>query len=99
MNNDYESQLEVDLIKGDKVVGAQIGERVVIFSKDAEVMNMPFSFNIGGQDSYDILLTDIAGGTWQVLKDGKVMIPAIQVQNQEGTVYFNGSGGEYKILR
>ncbi len=99
MDNDYESQLEVELIKGDKVVGAQIGERVVIFSEDAEVMNTPFSFTIEGKDTYDILLTDMAEGTWQVLKDGNVLIPAISVPNENGTLYFKAKGGEYNILR
>ncbi len=99
MDNDYESQLEVELIKGDKVVGAQIGKRVVIFNRDAEIMDTPFSFIIKGEDTFDILLTDMAEGTWQVLKDGNVLIPAIQVLNQEGIVYFKGSGGKYKLLR
>jgi hypothetical protein len=44
-------------------------------------------------------LTDMAEGTWQVLKDGNVLLPAIQVLNQEGIVYFKGSGGKYKLLR
>ena len=99
MDNNYESQFEVELIKDNKVVGAQIGERVVIFSKNSEEMNMPFSFNIDGEDPFEILLTDMAEGTWQVLRNGEVMIPAIQVRNHEGTIYFKGSGGEYKIMR
>jgi heparin/heparan-sulfate lyase len=99
MDNDYEDQDEVKMIKGDKVVGAQIRDRAVIFSRNTEVMDTPFTFNIKGEGSCDILLTDMAEGTWQVLKDGKVLIPAIQSQNQEGTVYFKGSSGEYKLFR
>jgi heparin/heparan-sulfate lyase len=99
MDKDYENRYEVELIEGDKVVGAQIGDRVVIFSKDSEDMSMTFSFNIEGEHTFGILITDMVKGTWQVLKGGKVMIPAIQVRNQEGTIYFRGSGGEYKILR
>jgi len=99
MDNDYEGQLKVDLINGNKVTGVQIGDRVVIFSRDTELIDTPFSFELKENDTYSILLTDMAEGTWQVLKDGQVMIPAIQVRKQEGTVYFMGSAGEYVILR
>lgn len=99
MDNDQEEKHSVDLIAGDKVVGAQIGSRVVIFSRNAEMMDTPFSFDIEGNDTYSILLTDMAEGTWQVVKDGSVIIPALQVRPQEGSVYLRGSGGEYKLLR
>jgi heparin/heparan-sulfate lyase len=87
------------MIQGDRVIGTQIGNRVVMFSENAEIMDTPFSFELEGNDTYSILLTDMAEGTWQVLKDGSVMIPAIQVRPQEGTVYLRGSGGVYKLLR
>jgi len=99
MDTDHEDRYQVDMIEGNGVIGAQIGNRVVIFSKNAEMMDTPFSFDIEGNDTYSILLTDMAEGTWQVLKDGNAMIPAIQVRPQEGTIYLRGSGGEYKLLR
>ena len=99
MDNDHEERHSVDLIAGDKVVGAHIGNSVVIFSKDAEMMNTTVSFEIKGHATYNILLTDMAEGTWQVVKDGRVIIPAMQVRPQEGTVYLRGSGGKYQLFR
>jgi heparin/heparan-sulfate lyase len=99
MDNDHEEKHSVDQIIGDMIVGAHIGNSVVIFSKDAEMMNTPVSFEIKGHGTYNILLTDMAEGTWQVVKDGRVIIPAMQVRPKEGTVYLRGSGGKYQLFR
>jgi heparin/heparan-sulfate lyase len=99
MDNDHKERLEVSLIEGNKATGVQIGDRAVVFSKDVKVTDMPVTFEIKGEDNFDILLTDLAEGTWQVLRNGKVWIPAVAVQHQDGTLYFKGSGGKYKILR
>jgi hypothetical protein len=58
-----------------------------------------FSFNLSGPGIFKILLTDLLPGTWQVLKDGKIFIPAIPAASEDGALYFEGKEGIYKLLR
>jgi heparin/heparan-sulfate lyase len=38
-------------------------------------------------------------GTWRILKDGKVLQPAVVVRSDDGVLCFEGTAGEYKFLR
>jgi len=99
MDNDNDQKLNVKRIDGDKVVGVQISDRVVIFSKSSEVMDGPFTFSINDNGTYKILLTDLLPGTWQVLKDNKVVIPSISVRSDDGILYFEGTKGKYALKK
>ena len=99
MDNDNDQKLNVKRIDGDKVVGVQISDRVVIFSKSSEVMERVFTFSINDDGNYKILVTDLFPGTWQVLKDNKVVIPSILVKSDDGILYFEGTKGEYTLTR
>jgi heparin/heparan-sulfate lyase len=41
----------------------------------------------------------LAEGTWQLLKNGEIFIPAMPVKSDEGTMYFDGPSGQYTLLR
>ena len=45
------------------------------------------------------LVTDLAAGTWQVWRDGKIVRPAASVVESEGTLYFEGPAGSYQLRR
>jgi len=69
------------------------------FSKSSEVMIGTFTFSINDEGTYKILLTDLLPGTWQVLKDNKVVIPSIPVRSDDGILYFEGTKGKYALTK
>lgn len=89
------------------VTGVAVADRVVTFSTDGAPLGGSFSISLACEDRIDerdcglmkILLTDLLPGTWQVLKDGKIFIPACEVREDEGTLYFEGESGEYEFRR
>jgi hypothetical protein len=77
-----------------------IAERVVTFSRDGQELKGGFDFTLPeGCASYKVLVTDLMPGTWQILKDGRIYIPAVEARADEGTVYFEGGAGTYRLLR
>lgn len=91
---------DVRLVDAGKVAGAVIADRVVTFSRDGQELKGGFGFTVPeGQDSWKILVTDLMPGTWQILKDGRIYIPAVEARADEGTVYFEGGAGTYSFLR
>jgi len=99
MDKSNSQKLDIKRIDGDKVVGVQVLDRIVVFSKSAEIIDRGFSLSIEEQGTYKILLTDLSAGMWQVKKDNKVIIPAIPVKSDEGMLFFVGTKGEYTFLR
>lgn len=99
MENNNNQILNVKRIDGEKVVGVQISDRVVIFSKSSEVMDGTFTFSINDGGTFKILLTDLLPGKWQVSKDNKVVIPAIPVRSDNGILYFEGTKGRYILTK
>jgi hypothetical protein len=97
MDNNNDQKLSVKRIDGDKVVGAQISDRIVIFSKTCEILESPFTFSINDEGTYKILLTDLLKGTWRVLKENKVIIPSVTVRDEDGILYFEGTKGRYSL--
>jgi len=99
MDNNSNKKFEIDFIEDEDVIGVQISDRVVTFSKNARTLNKPFSFTVKGKGKFKIIVTDLLPGNWQVIKDGKLLIPAIPVRSDDGVLYFEGAGGIYKFLR
>jgi len=42
---------------------------------------------------------DLADGTWQIWRDGKIVVPAVTVSSDAGTLYFEGPPGRYELRR
>lgn len=64
--SDGKAILETKLIETDKILGAQIYDRVVIFSKSGAKMSGTINLTIEGEGSYKTLFTDLCSGTWSV---------------------------------
>ncbi len=94
-----EALLDVDLVDEETVLGIQIKDRIVTFSKSAEIIDRPFSLTIRDSGSRRILLSDLREGTWQILKDGSVYRNALKVQNDDHLLYFEGDTGTYTFCR
>ena len=74
-------------------------DKIATFCKNGNTLGHPFSFSVKGNGIFKFVLTDLLPGTWQVLKDGRVLHPAIVVRSDDGILYFEGEAGDYKILR
>jgi hypothetical protein len=90
-------EIEPGRIEGDKVTGTVIGDRIVLFSKTLGINESPVNFRADREGNFKILITDLKPGTWQVLKDDKVLIPSVTVKD-DGILYFTGDKGEYKVI-
>lgn len=100
-DNSVGKMLPVRRIDADKVVGAAVSDRVVMFSRDSRQLSDSFSFEIpkAAGKLVKILLTDLAEGSWNIIKDGKTFKRNVAVSPDTGTIYFTGSPGRYTVER
>ena len=97
-DNSCRSFNDVRRIDGDKVAGAMISDRVVIFGRDGQALDKRVGFEIpDSEKEFRILVTDLVPGVWKVIKDGKVLIPAAEVWADDGKLYFSGQSGRYTL--
>jgi heparin/heparan-sulfate lyase len=99
MDQTVSKVLDAELVKSEDVSGVRIADRIVMFSKTSERTNKQVSFSIEEGGMFKYLVTDLAEGTWQVMRNGDIFIPAIPVTSKEGTIYFKGPEGRYSLLR
>ncbi len=97
MENDGR-KLTIRKIEGDRITGVRISDRIVFVSKTSEGIDSSFTFPIQEEGNFKILLTDLVPGTWQVLRDNKVVIPSASVKGDDGVIYFEGTKGKYTVL-
>ncbi|SHE82370.1 heparin/heparan-sulfate lyase [Mariniphaga anaerophila] len=90
---------DVKSIENEKIVGAQLANRVVTFSKTGQIIDRPFELEVTGNGTFKFVLTDLDAGTWQVKRNGEVYLPGIPVCSDDGVMYFEGEAGDYKFLR
>lgn len=98
-DNSCKRMNEVKRIDADKVVGVQIADRIVTFSKDSRPLSNRFDVKTTGDKTMKYVITDLIPGTWQIKKDGKVYIPAMEVCSDSGILSFEGTAGHYEFLR
>ena len=94
------SPLPVQKIEGDKVVGALVSDRVVLFSKDSRNLDGSFTFEIpkSAAKKVRVLITDLSEGEWKISCGKKVFLIS-EVDAQSGTVYFGAAPGKYTVSR
>ena len=92
--------LPVERIDADKVVGAVINGRAVLFCRDSRQLTETFTFEIpkSAGKKVKVLLTDLAEGKWTVCK-GKKTVKAADVSAQAGTIYFDAAPGKYTVQK
>ena len=98
-DNSCKQMNEVKRIDTDKVVGVQIADRIVTFSKNSQPLSNRFDVKTTGDKTMKYVITDLIPGTWQIKKDGKVYIPAMEVCSDSGVLSFEGTTGHYEFLR
>lgn len=98
-DNNCQQMNEVKRIDAKRIIGVQIANRVVTFSKNGEPVSGKFDITINGNQTIQFVLTDLVSGTWQIKKDGKVYISAMEVRSDDGILNFEGTAGHYEFLR
>lgn len=98
-DNNCQQMNEVKRIDAKCIIGVQIANRVVTFSKNGEPVSGKFDITINGNQTMQFVLTDLVSGTWQIKKDGKVYISAMEVRSDDGILNFEGTAGHYEFLR
>lgn len=93
--------MTAELIETSEVVGAKISQNAVLFKKDGGKFENSFTFKINGRDkNLKILINDLDEGLWLIKKNGQdASLGQVQVEADEGTMYFTGDAGEYTITR
>jgi len=99
LERDKGQALPVDRLESKEVVGVRLADRAVFFNRTGERTNRPLVLSVNGNGPIKCLVTDLAEGTWQVWRDGRIVHPAITVIGDAGTLYFEGPAGNYSLRR
>ncbi|SDE02239.1 Copper amine oxidase N-terminal domain-containing protein [Paenibacillus sp. UNCCL117] len=90
--------LAVEQVNGDKFVGAKISNRVVLFGKESQPISDTATFTVSGSErNLYYLVTDLTPGYWTVTKAGETAATQIEVTQEKGELYFQGSPGAYTL--
>ena len=90
--------LPVQRIDGQRVVGAIVADRLVMFSCDGQSLSDGFTFEIPktAGKQIKVLLTDMQAREWTLNKKGKTILKYI-VKPDDGTLYFTAGPGVYVV--
>lgn len=95
---DLKERLPVSMIESGDMIGALIGNRLAFFNQKGQRLNQPFRFTLPeNQDSYQMAITDLTQGQWQVWKNGKVMA-SFRISPEQPLAVFNGKAGNYEMI-
>jgi len=89
--------LTTEKIETDKFVGATIGNRIVLFSKNGDIINE--SFKIKLDKPAKVLITDVINGNWKVSRTDNSKNSAEIVKNDKQLLYFDAVKGSYTITK
>ncbi len=96
--NDEIVPLEAELIEAGNFLGAKIKDRVAFFNTNYGRSSEDITFNLTGDEEYEILFTDVSSGQWIIYKDGKEYDRQIATENG-GDFKFKGTKGEYTVKK
>ena len=92
---DNNNLLPVEAIETTQMTGVQIGDRIVLFSKNGNLINSTVNLNIEDNKTFKVLITDIEKGNWEI--KGPQLLSTIK--NENNLVYFEASKGDYVITK
>ena len=98
-DNDNHNLHKVTAIEGHHLIGVNIADRIVTFSSNSELINGQCAFTLEGEATKKVVMTDMKPGTWQVIKDGKLFISAIEVAADDCILSFEATAGNYEFRR
>jgi len=87
--------LPIETIETTEMTGVQISNRIVLFSKDSNLKNHPIYLNIKGSEIFNVLITDLEKGDWEITGPESSCI----VRNDNNLIYFQATAGNYLITK
>ena len=90
---DNNTLLPVESVETTRMTGAMIGDRMVLFSKNGSLENLPINLKING--SVKVLITDLEKGNWEVTGPQSTCI----LKNENNLIYFQATEGNYMITK
>ncbi|GAB1415344.1 heparinase II/III family protein [Paludibacter sp.] len=96
--NKQKSFNEVKKLCNNDIIGVQIADRVVTFSKNSSDLKNSFNLSVNGNGTFKFVITDLTSGKWQIKKSNKIFIQEIEVNNTDKSLYFEGEAGEYTFV-
>lgn len=91
--------LDVEKVESGDVIGVRVADRIVLFNPSGGRASQAVSFSLKGDETFRFLVTDLAEGTWQVWRDGRIVQPAVTVSSDAGLLHFQGRAGSYSIRK
>jgi hypothetical protein len=91
--------LTIRKITFEKLVGAEFGDWVVLFSKTGEKLTDKFEFTLTMNGSNKVLITDLAQGKWKVMREDGTVSGQYVVTRDGCALYFHGGKGKYLLSR
>lgn len=97
--------LLTEKVETDNLAGAKIGNRIVLFSKNGDLVSGPVKINV--KEPAKILITDLAKGNWKVVcvngkkagaTGGSPVSPGI-IKNDKQLLYFEAGKGTYLLTK
>jgi len=85
--------LSVEAIETTALTGTQIADRIVMFSKNGNLVNTTIDLTITGSGTFKTLLTDLENGNWTVSGGIGTIVSA------NNLIYFEATAGNYVITR
>lgn len=98
-NNKEIKPLATEKVETDQLVGAKIGDRIVLFKKDGDVGAKSVSLKIDGNQLFKVLIADIQQGNWKVENLDSRKSFKCQVNASGHILRFEGGKGKYKITK
>jgi len=87
--------LPVKKVETERLTGVQIGDRIVLFSKNGAIENRVINLNIEGNGTFKVLITDLEKGNWEITGGQSLRT----VRNENNLLYFQATAGNYVITR
>ena len=97
-NKDEIVPLKSELIKNDDdYIGVKIKDKVALFARTGESLNKKIELSVPGEEkNLSFIITGLKSGTWQLIKDDKV-VATYDVDKTHDTAYFKADAGNYTI--
>ena len=100
-DNNRERFHDVSSIQGASMTGTAIAGNVVMFARNAGVIDGEEEFVIPSSAGKKIklLLTDLAAGEWNVYNNGKLIVKQVRVEDNNGTLYLKLAPGTVQLVK
>ncbi|MFP5041117.1 heparin/heparin-sulfate lyase HepB [Parasediminibacterium sp. JCM 36343] len=92
-------QMPAKAIETSKLTGTILGDRMVLFSKDGQVVNENLELTITGNTPLKVLVADVQNGKWKVQCTNNISQQPILIESTNHLLYFNVGNGQYQIIK